>query len=96
MPSGISEDFEGEFGAVVPEKVVYITIGLFSICQIERPVQMMIPVYDFCIPDKECVTTTDDPCELFKRIKFPVNEFFPPRVSDLECKDELPPADFEC
>lgn len=96
VPSGISEDFEGEFGTAVPEKVVYITIGLFSICQIERPVQMMIPVYDFCIPDKECVTTTDDPCELFKRIKFPVNEFFPPRLNDLECKDEMTAADFEC
>lgn len=96
VPEGISGDFDGAFGAVVPEKVVFITIGLFSICQIERQVQMMIPVYDFCIPDKECVTTTDDPCELFKRIKFPVNEFFPPRLNDLECRDELTPSDFEC
>ena len=96
VPTGISEDFDGEFGNVVPEKVVYITIGLFSICQIERQVQMMVPVYDFCIPDKECVTTTDDPCELFKRIKFPVNEFFPPRLNDLDCKEELTAEDFEC
>ena len=96
VPRGISDDFDGEFGVVVPAKAVYITIGLFSICQIERSVQMMIPVYDFCIPDKECVTATDDPCELFKRIKFPVNEFFPPRLNDIECRDELSPADFEC
>ena len=72
-----------------------ITIGMFSICQIERSVQMMIPVYDFCIPDKECVTTTDDPCELFQRIKFPVNEFFPPRLNDLDC-DDPSASDFEC
>ena len=43
---------------------------------------MMVPVYDFCIPDKECVTTNDDPCELFKKIKFPINEFFPPKLDE--------------
>ena len=95
VPTGISEDFEGEFTACVPEKIVLITIGMFSICQIERSVQMMVPVYDFCIPDKECVTTTDDPCELFQRIKFPVNEFFPPRLNDLDCEDPTA-SDFEC
>ena len=46
---------------------------------------MMVPVYDFCIPDKECVTSADDLCELFKKIKFPVNEFFPPRLEDIDC-----------
>ena len=61
----------------------------------DRSVQMMVPVYDFCIPDKECVTTTDDPCELFQRIKFPVNEFFPPRLNDLDCEDPTA-SDFEC
>lgn len=96
VPNGISEDFDGEFGACMPEKVVLITIGMFSICQIERQVQMMIPVYDFCLPDKECVTTTDDPCELFNRIKFPVNEFFPPRLNDLDSGEELSASDFEC
>lgn len=95
VPAGISEDFEGQFGTQVPERVVFITIGLFSICQLERQVQMMIPVYDFCIPDRECATTTDDPCELFSRIKFPVNEFFPPRLNDLECDEELTASDFE-
>ena len=48
----------------------------------------MVPVYDFCIPNKECVITSanDDPCELFKKIKFPVNEFFPPKLDeDCQC-----------
>lgn len=86
-PEVVSRLFDDEFDAVHPAKVVSISIGLFSIVQLERNVQMMIPVYDFCMPDKECVTTTDDPCELFKKIKFPVNEFFPPKLddSDGEC-----------
>ena len=31
---------------------VYVTIGLFSIVQLIRNVQMLVPVYDFCIPQK--------------------------------------------
>ena len=58
-------------------------IGLFIIVQIVRNVQMLIPAYDFCIPEKECVTSSDNPCELFRRIEFPTNEFFPPRATDL-------------
>ena len=46
----------------------------------------MIPIYDFCIPDKECTAqdSTDDPCELFRKIAFPTDEFCAPRLADLE------------
>ncbi len=70
-----------------PSRMILVTLGLFSIVQLERSVQMMVPAYDYCVPDKECVSTSDDPCELFKRIKFPVNEFFPPRLAELDCDD---------
>ena len=52
-PEVVSTLFDDEFEAVRPAKVVCISIGLFSIVQLERTVQMMVPVYDFCIPDKE-------------------------------------------
>jgi hypothetical protein len=42
---------------------------------------MLVPVYDFCVPEKECVTTTDDACDIFSRIQFPLDEFFPPKES---------------
>lgn len=83
-PDIVSRLFDDEFDLVRPQKIVNLSIGLFSIVQLERQVQMMIPVYDFSIPDKECISTSDDPCELFKKIKFPVNEFFPPRLDDIE------------
>ena len=55
------------------------TIGQFSIIRLERESQMVVPAYDYCIPDKECPgSTEDDPCELFSRIRFTVEEFFPP------------------
>ena len=85
-PQDVACQFDGCFNGVTAKKCVHVTIGMFSIVQMERPVAMMIPVYDFCIPDgKECVvTTSDDPCELFEKVKFPTDEFFPPRLSDLQ------------
>lgn len=71
----------------VKNKVV-VTIGLFTVVQLIRNVQMLIPVYDFCVPEKECTCTTDNPCDQFKRIKFPLDEFFPPQT--------LPSDEGEC
>ena len=80
IPENICSLFDGPFGGCASEKVVLATVGVFSIVQIVREVQMLIPAYDFCIPDKECVTTSDNPCELFRKIDFPTGEFFPPRM----------------
>lgn len=61
-------------------KYLYLTVGLFTIVSLERDIQMMVPVYDFCIPEKECTTScSEDPCEMFRKIRFPVSEFFPPK-----------------
>jgi len=60
-------------------KQVYVSIGLFSIVKLERTVQLLIPAYDFCVPQKECDTSYDcNPCDLFEKIGFPFDEFFPP------------------
>lgn len=57
----------------------YATLGQFSIIMLERNTQLLIPAYDYCLPDKECPgSSEDEPCELFSRIHFPVEEFFPP------------------
>lgn len=66
------------------DRTVAVTLGLFTIVQLIRNVQMLIPVYDFCIPEKECRDSTDSPCDLFSRIKFPLDDFFPPRPCELE------------
>ena len=57
----------------------FATVGQFSIIRLERDTQLVVPAYDYCLPEKESpVTVTDDPCTLFSRIHFPVEEFFPP------------------
>lgn len=84
-PKEVEDLFDDEFNTVNPVKVVYISIGLFSIVQLQRTIQIMVPVYDLSLPTKECVASNDDPCEIFKKIKFPVNEFFPPKLGECGC-----------
>jgi len=43
-------------------------------------VQMLMPVYDYCMPNKECTPTSENPCDLFHKMSFPVGEFFPPAM----------------
>ena len=65
-------------------KRIYVTLGQFSIIRLERDSQLLIPVYDYCLPEKECTCGgcgEEDPCEIFRHVKFPVNEFFPPSAS---------------
>ena len=81
VPEHISCLFDDEIVTGGDEKRIFATLGQFSIIRLERDTQLVVPVVDFCLPDKECVGSTDDnPCELFRRIKFPVDEFFPPNV----------------
>lgn len=82
VPKNICKRYGDDIGISSGGNAVYATIGLFIIVQIVRNTQMLIPAYDFCIPDKECVTSSDNPCELFRQIEFPVGEFFPPRVGE--------------
>lgn len=67
------------------EKAVLITLGVFSIMQMTRDVQIMIPSYDFCVPNKECDCSDQHPCRAFSNIDFPTDEFFPPDKDNLDC-----------
>ena len=82
IPKHICCRFGGEMPCCKGERDILVTIGIFTIVRIERNVQLLVPSYDFCVPEKECVTTSDNPCELFSRLEFPTEEFFPPRVTD--------------
>ena len=84
IPTTVSGIFDGDLITGETAQYVYVSIGLFSIVSLERDIQMMVPVYDYSVPEKECVSAVAaDPCELFRRIRFPVNEFFPPRMAEL-------------
>lgn len=87
IPNSVARQFEGSFENVEPGRYITVTIGIFSIVQLERQVQMIVPVYDFCIPSKECEMTSDNPCDIFERIQFPVDQFFPPKLESREEDD---------
>ncbi len=81
VPDCITNCFDDELVLDGDEKRIYCTLGQFSIIRLERDTQLIVPSCDFCIPEKECVGSTEDsPCDLFRRIRFPVDEFFPPNV----------------
>jgi len=66
-------------------KRMYVTLGQFSIIRLERDSQLLIPVYGYCVPQKDCSgpggSTGTSPCELFSTISFPMDDFFPPGES---------------
>ena len=81
VPPAISQCFGGELCGGDDGRRIYITLGQFSIVRLERDSQLLVPVYDYCMPEKECSCgNTDDPCSLFRNISFPVGEFFPPNT----------------
>ncbi len=92
VPDSVCKIFDDALVVGGECKRVYVSLGIFSIVKIERRVQLLIPSYDYCVPNKECVGATEDnPCDLFDRIDFPLEEFYPPeRCTFLEDGQEDP------
>jgi hypothetical protein len=82
IPEAVSACFQEELVTSGDVHRLYVTLGQFTIIRLERDTQLLMPVYDYCMPEKECPCDgcgcQEDPCDLFRKIKFPVNEFFPP------------------
>lgn len=79
VPEIICKVFEDDLVDSNDYRKVLVTLGLFTIVRLVRDVQLLIPVIDFCVPQSECsVSTESNPCELFEKLHFPVDEFFPP------------------
>jgi hypothetical protein len=83
LPAFVNESFPNELFFDMSRRRVLVTLGQFSIIRLERDTQLLIPSYDYCLPDKECVGSgEEDPCTFFAKIHFPVDEFFPPDSLD--------------
>ena len=78
IPAFICASFGEDLNMSDASRRLYVTLGQFSIVRLERDTQLLIPAYDYCVPEKECQgSTEDDPCTLFSRIRFPIEDFFP-------------------
>lgn len=60
-----------------PVRTVIMTLGLFSVVELFRPVTILVPTYEYTIPTKECHADTESPCAVFDKIRFPAEEFSP-------------------
>lgn len=80
IPECIANCFDGELVFSGENKRLFITIGQFSTIRLERDAQLRLPTLEYCIPEKECNDDTgsaEDPCELFGKIDFPTEVFYP-------------------
>lgn len=83
IPAAITDCFGDALNYSGEGKRVYVTLGQFSIIRLERDSQLLIPAYNYCIPSKECSGDSgveEDPCTAFRRVQFPIDEFFPPNT----------------
>ena len=90
IPESVCQCFNGDLAMGEENRRVLVTLGQFSIVRLERDSQLLMPVFDYCMPEKACSSGggSDDPCQLFQSIDFPVNEFFPPNSVSNPCDYE--------
>ncbi len=60
VPDSVCRIFDSSLVVGGEAKRAFVSLGVFSIIKLERRVQLLIPSYDYCIPQKECVGATDD------------------------------------
>ena len=84
VPEFISAMFNGDLVLDGTGRRVYITIGQFSIIRLERDSTAAHSRLRLLHARKRVrrLRADDDPCTLFSRISFPVDEFFPPDTID--------------
>lgn len=80
VPAFIAQAFPEDLVFNNPRRY-YVTLGQFTLVRLERDTQLLIPVYDYCVPQTDCPCgSQEDPCGLFRNVPFPVTEFFPPNT----------------
>jgi len=91
IPSCVCQCFNSDLTMGENCRQVFVTLGQFSIVRLERDSQLLMPVFDYCLPEKDCSCgcgggcACEDPCELFRNINFPVSEFFPADTVSPDC-----------
>ncbi len=78
IPEGVSARLSGTLSDS-DGRYLTVSLGIFSVVRIVRPAQYLIQASEYCVPDKECVSTEEDnPCAIFRTMAFPTSEFCPP------------------
>lgn len=97
IPEVIARSFGEELVLTGESKRLYVTIGQFSTVRLERGTQISVAVCEYSTPSRTCCDEEcceEDPCELFSRIDFPMQAFFP--ESRGTCETSEPSCGCEC
>ncbi len=84
VPDAVRQRFDGCFVDGMGLNELFVSVGIFSVVRMERPVQIMIPSSRFCLPDKDSTPaiSSADPCNVFSRMNFPMDQFYPYSTED--------------
>ena len=89
LPEAVAEAFDDELVLTGQNRLLTVTLGQFSLIRLERQTQLLIPSYDYCMPEKACTDqgcgVPENPCEAFSRMQFPVQAFFPQSDRERVC-----------
>ena len=80
IPAPVEGLFDAPLALQAGEKQLLVTLGQFSTVRLERGAQLVIPAYEYSVPRKTCTDdagTPDEPCDLFARVEFPTQAFYP-------------------
>ena len=89
LPQPVADAFDDELVLTGQNRILTVTLGQFSLIRLERQTQLLIPSYDYCMPEKACSDqgcgVPENPCEAFSRMQFPVQAFFPQSDRERVC-----------
>ena len=86
IPQEIIDAIGEELNLSGTGKHLYVTLGQFSMIRLERSIPLTLNAENY-LPSTECAGGGgDDPCTMFSRVRFPVEEFFPPETLPTEEK----------
>ena len=75
IPEGVTRNINGTL-CDDGKRFLVVSIGIFSVLRIVRPAQYLIQATEYTVPDKECLSHTDEnPCDIFRCMAFPTHEF---------------------
>lgn len=95
----IPQAISGMFGQLCDNvgRHLAVSLGFFSVIRIERPEQYLVNAVECSIPDKECVIgDSSSPCDAFKKMAFPVDQFAPGRIASTQHPFHDSPGDCGC
>lgn len=81
LPESVACAFDDDLIMGGQSRQLVVTLGQFSLVRLERETQLLIPSYDYCMPEQACSDgecgCQVNPCEAFFAEEFPVEAFFP-------------------